>query len=238
MRKKAILIAGLALLIALAGVVYAHWTETLYVDATVNTGTAYVRWVNIFTDDDSGNSIGEETGFLPPVWSVHNPAQSPDPSSAGYPTFATRYDKDVAGCWSGISDGGGLGYHMTVTAGQVYPSYNCTIWSYFQNQGTVPMKVQAINLTYTAGAIPDEIEWDTLNGTWCGYQLDPQVTDYTVNWFHVLQAADEGDTYTLHQEITWVNWNEWDIHSCVYTINGTPYAYDDPAFGAVWGIEP
>ena len=60
MRKRAILIVGVALLIAAAGVVYAHWTETLYVDATVQSGTMTMAWTNA-SNGASGTPIAAWT---------------------------------------------------------------------------------------------------------------------------------------------------------------------------------
>jgi hypothetical protein len=245
MKKRALLIVGLALAIATAGLVYAHWTETLKVDATVYTGDAWVRWTNIFTDDDGGNSIGEETGLLAPMYSSFNPAQSRDPSSfsvidpnlAGQPvltTAATRYDKDVAACWSGITDGLTTGYLMWVQIQNAYPSYHCTISSTLQNQGNVPMMQDAnpkkfvrTVLGVTTYPIPvagthegvagyfiqgptglNEVFFSTTHGTLCGEQIDPLEYATTVNVFHLLNDAPQNATYQMKQEIKFVNWNE------------------------------
>jgi hypothetical protein len=222
MRKKAILIVGLALLIAAAGVVYAHWTETLQVHATVNTGSINVNWIGIWTDDDNGNVIGEE--FLPGGGALPAPlfgSGSVDPSSAatvnatgGLVSAATRYDKAIGNCASGIDADG----HMWVSASNVYPSYHCTIWSQFNNTGSVPVKVQSVaTLTYINNVLADISpygDWDTLVGTGCGLQIDPNETFTTVNTFHILQPAAQNATYSVEQVITLVNWNEWDAANC------------------------
>jgi len=243
MRKKAILIVGLALLVAAAGVVYAHWTETLKVDATVNTGTAFVRSTNIFTDDDGGTTIGEETGLPTPAFCTGDPTcagpGSVDPASfsdinvvGGLPVLATaasRYDKDVADCWSGITDGGTTGKLMWVQIANVYPSYHCTISSTLQNQGTVPMMQNANPKKFLRNGLPvlpvaaagggyyiddpahpgvHELWFATVHGTLCGGQIDPGESWTTTNEFHLLNAAPEGATYEMMQEIVFVNWNE------------------------------
>lgn len=241
MRKRALLILGLALLIAAAGIAYAHWTDTLVTDADVYTGNINVRWVNVFTNDDGGDTAGEEIGLTPPVWSSHTPASSADPSGPGWPTIAaTRYDKDVASCVAVLLTPAD-GTTMTVQAYNVYPSYYCTIYSRFQNQGTVPVKVQSIVTTATldgapfyptdesAVGTPSEVgSWWTADGTLCGLQIDPASgnDDYeqTVNVFHAGQMAPQapGGHFAVDQTITFVNWNEWDPAACTHTFNGTP----------------
>jgi predicted ribosomally synthesized peptide with SipW-like signal peptide len=227
MRKRALLIVGVAMLIAAAGVVYAHWTDTLQVKAQVSTGTYGVDWYNIFTDDDNGNVIGEETGLPAPKFG----AGSVDPSSAAtvnpdgsLVAAATRYDKAVGNCNSGITDG-----VMYVNASNVYPSYHCTIWSSFNNPNSIPMKVQSIVTNTYVGALsetPQDItaygDWETLAGTLCGRQIDPGGSITTVNTFHVLQGAAPGQTYRVEQTINLVNWNEWDSTACFHTFNGVP----------------
>jgi hypothetical protein len=181
MKKKALLVVGLALLMATAGVVYAHWTDTLRVEATVYTGNLNVRWVNVFTDDDGGNNIGEEPGPLLPgvqvepdgIFDFWQGTSSVDPSSAASPDgpFATRYNKDVGHCVAFLPDpttGAVMGVQMYNT----YPSYHCTIWSFFENQGTVPVKVQSIvTNVYLNGTLEmpgTTADWATLDGTWSG----------------------------------------------------------------------
>jgi hypothetical protein len=226
MKRKGILTIAVALLVATAGLAYAHWTDTLEVDAQVTAGTININWFNIFTDDDNGDVIGEETGLAAPLFG----AGSVDPSSAatvdadgGLVTPATRYDKAIGNCSSGI-DGNGV---MYVNASNVYPSYHCTIWSNFNNTGSVPVKVQSIETNTYVGATsttPADIstygDWQTVVGTLCGLQIDPSEADTTVNTFHILQGAVQGETYRVEQTITFVNWNEWDDGACYHTFNG------------------
>jgi hypothetical protein len=230
MKKKALLIVGLALAIATAGLVYAHWTDTLQVNAQVTTGTYGVDWYNIFTDDDNGNVIGEE--LLPGGGALPTPlfgAGSVDPSSAAVVgpngvlvTSATRYDKAIGNCNGGI-DGNGA---MYVNASGVYPSYHCTIWSSFNNTHSTPMKVQSIvtNTFIGSSTTPQSIaaygDWQTLAGTGCGLQVDPNESVTTVNTFHILQGALPNTTYRVEQTINLVNWNEFEPAACTHTFNG------------------
>jgi hypothetical protein len=242
MRKRALLIVGLALLVATAGVVYAHWTDTLQVSATVYTGNVNVRWVNVFTDDDGAPVIGEEPAIGEPdgIYDHWLGTSSVDPSSAGFPAFATRYNKDVGHCvaFLPVPPDGTL---MGVEIYNAYPSYHCTIWSFFENQGTVPVKVQSIVTNVyldpdgggplqKAYEMPGTTaEWATLDGTLCGLQIDPSTglpTDLerTVNTFHLLNNAPQNAVYTMDQTINFVNWNEFDPALCTHTFNGVVQA--------------
>ena len=63
MKKKALLIVGLALLIAAAGVAYAAWTSTLYVDARVETGFANMQWTDLQAYNNGGGFGTCTTGY-------------------------------------------------------------------------------------------------------------------------------------------------------------------------------
>lgn len=143
MRKRALLIVGLALMVAAAGVVYAHWTATLKVDANVYTGSIAVHWKSLSTDDDGSNDgwegIAELANLPPDTYDYWGDTSSDDPSS---PAAATRYTKDVGRCKAA---GAGTDT-FTLTAENVYPSYYCTTHSVLGNQGSVPVKLQSIKM--------------------------------------------------------------------------------------------
>jgi hypothetical protein len=54
MRKKALLVVLLAIVLATAGVAYAAWTSTLYVDAVVKTGFANMQWSSLYAENNGG----------------------------------------------------------------------------------------------------------------------------------------------------------------------------------------
>jgi hypothetical protein len=166
MKKRALLIVGLALAIATAGLVYAHWTDTLKVDATVNTGTINMMWQAYGTDDDGLDNTGfyaanaesatdNGGGTLYDAWAT---ASSNDPAemwrclsgTCGYKLGLPgldRYDKDVAKCTVVPSGAKGL----TATISNAYPSYHCTVFSQLSNEGTVPVKAAAFHLDTPGG---------------------------------------------------------------------------------------
>jgi hypothetical protein len=151
-RSRAILLVLVVVALATAGLVYAHWTETLKVDALAASGAMTLRVTAANTDDDGSqngwdNVCTADTGGGTNYdrWGA---TSSNDPSSycgsAGYAT--PRYDKDVARC----RVTGTVGLTSTVSVENAYPGYHCTIRQTAQNVGTIPMKNQATRV-YACG---------------------------------------------------------------------------------------
>jgi hypothetical protein len=151
MKKRAILIVGLALAIATAGLVYAHWTDTLTVQGNVNSGSINMGFT-AGTDDDGilGNDLeGADVGDVLLTYDRWGASSTADPagmfrvnSSTGfagyvYPYGFHRYDKDVAICTAVVG-----GKTLTINAENTYPSYFCTTFINITNNGTVPVKLQ------------------------------------------------------------------------------------------------
>ncbi len=183
------LVVMVALLLAVSGVLYAHWTATLSLDGDVMTGNVGVSWNDAWTNDDGVNN-GDGEPFAT-VWG--NP--SADPSDWG--ASAPRHDKGVADCW--INDVGGE--HLGFQVNNAYPSYYCTITALLGAQGSVPVRATSLAFTgqkawddegghhegsltlwpgsfegnFAAGmSYPTaEIEGDFSAGVRCGTQLDP-----------------------------------------------------------------
>ncbi len=154
MKAKGILIVGLALLIAAAGVAYAHWTDTLQVNASVATGNINMMWQSFYTDDDAASG---DVQVPPGTYDRWGAASSDDPSNeyrctGGVCAYLggsiTRYDKDVAKCE--VTRSVDL-KSLTATITNAYPSYHCTVFSQLSNEGTVPVKMTAFRLTTPAG---------------------------------------------------------------------------------------
>jgi hypothetical protein len=235
-KKRALIILALAMLIAVAGVVYAHWQETLTVNATATLGGIPTHWKWVFTDDDGVANINDGEPAASQLYTYGAPTSN-DPSSASGlmgtdPNWGltppTRYDKDVADCIAEIDVADAHGFTLTIS--NAYPSYHCTILSTLGNQGTVPVKVQAIRTTLTLNTAPffppgtvgnDFVAtWDTLAGHSCGEQIDPAAFNTTVATIHFGELAPQYGTLVMHQEIDLVNWNEWSRDACSMTLNG------------------
>jgi predicted ribosomally synthesized peptide with SipW-like signal peptide len=249
MKKKALLIVGLALLVATAGVVYANWTDTLEIDAQVATGDIDMHWDGIYTNDDNGhdpfNGSEDEADVEPALFGQG----SRDPSGPASVTdnHAPRYDKAIGSCLSGISDweNNGPMKHMWLNLSNVYPSYYCNVWAAYHNDGTVPVmagalratitKTVGLNTWYATAMVPTEsgmnglvfnkgaaeIEGDIVTGIACGTQIDPGEPGTATGYLHIMEAADQNATYTIHVEQDFVNWNEFDDPTmCSLSING------------------
>jgi len=160
-KRKGLLLIGLVLMVAVGGVVYAHWQQTLKANATVSTGSINVMWQSYGTDDDGvvGNdlSANDNNSDVPPgTYDAWLGASSDDPAemwrctgtSCGYTLNGaglTRYDKDVAKCEVGLAPGDPTSLTATIT--DAYPSYHCTVFSQLSNEGNVPVKMTAFRLT-------------------------------------------------------------------------------------------
>jgi predicted ribosomally synthesized peptide with SipW-like signal peptide len=239
-RSRAILLVLVAVALATAGVVYAHWTDTLQVNAQVSTGNvAMVNYQQGATDDDGVNNSFEGVPETPAQdgtnydrW-IGTSSNDPRTWLAG-----ARYDKDVARCrvtaWDAKT--------TTVMVENTYPSYHCTIVSYLQVTGTVPLRNQAtrvwacgpgldcsnpanfVEVPYNRGT--DSFAYDSGGGAEfelvmqdnplgsCGYQFDPGQYLQSHVGFHVLQGAAPGQTYQIRFALEEVNWNEWSLANC------------------------
>lgn len=210
MKKRALLIVGLALLIAAAGIVYAHWTDTLTKNVNVTAGTLNVEWTSAYTDDDGSDDYpGEEDNLGDAAYDRYPGVSSIDPTSGWvYPDgFAQRTDKDVAYCHvvSVTAD------TLTVQIDNGYPFYYCSVLGIIENKGSVPVKIQSMTITVTpvtggggSGDVVVEIPEDL-----CGDQIDPGASKPIVENLHLVEAAVQSGTYTVTETFNFINWNEY-----------------------------
>lgn len=189
-KKRGILLVALALVLATASVVYAHWTDTLEVDAVINTGDIDVIWQEYGTDDDG---LDNTAFFTASTGSVADSAtddglgtdydawvgtSSDDPlnmirCTGGVCNYLggaiDRYTKDVARCEVTASNEGKT---LTATITDAYPSYHCSIFAQLSNEGTVPVKAAGFTLNTPVGGTLAYagLEWvEATAGTtaWC-----------------------------------------------------------------------
>jgi predicted ribosomally synthesized peptide with SipW-like signal peptide len=239
-RSRAILLVLVVVALATAGVVYAHWTDTLQVNAQISTGNVEMIVGPANTDDDHVNNTWEiiretaaQEGTNYDRW-VGTSSNDPGTYLAG-----TRYDKDVAGCWvTGISPDK---HTVSVLIDNAYPSYHCTIRTAISVTGSVPVRNQAARVwacladcgnpaswvavpyvratnsfSYNDGIDPDfELVMQDAPGGVCGYQFDPGDQSVWTVGLHILQGAAQGTTYQVRFALEEVNWNEWSLANCV-----------------------
>ena len=126
------------IVLAIVGFTYAHWSETLWLNGTVNTGE--LDWEFIVASClDVGVDYHCNDGFvgIPPYW--------PDPEG-----------KNIG--WQELtlqdSDSDGDNDTLLINLHNVYPSYFTEIRFYVHNCGTIPLKVDKVifrNSTHVVG---------------------------------------------------------------------------------------
>ncbi|MEA2089992.1 MAG: hypothetical protein U9O89_04455 [Thermoproteota archaeon] len=97
-----------------------------------------------------------------------------------------------------------------ITIINAYPSYEVTWNITIKNTGTIPVKLQQINVTTpecitaeTWGDIGEQIDPESWGGTPDKYQTENS------GRIHLEQSTVLGETYTLTIEFIYVNWNEY-----------------------------
>jgi predicted ribosomally synthesized peptide with SipW-like signal peptide len=134
MKKIGLLLLALVIALGALGVGYAKWTDTVAINGTVNTGTLIMGIHDLGTDD--GVDLSREL--------AKDPLCSPQD---GVPA-GTEY-KDVAYAMS--TDSGAAvctGYVDAITEviNNAYPGYAPTFSIAIANCGTVPLKIEELNL--------------------------------------------------------------------------------------------
>ena len=110
------------------------------------------------------------------------------------------YNKDVASTVVAIVDS----KTATVTITDGYPSYSNWIHFTTHIQGTVPVRLQAINIVNPNPCITVDA-WDGI-----GEQRHPGENADNTLFFHVEQCAEQGATYTFTVEFFYVQYNEYE----------------------------
>jgi hypothetical protein len=208
MKKLGMLALMLLVGMAILGLGYAKWSETLTIDGTVNTGE--VDW------EFSSFSILD---------SLAPPNEEPDYNTAdGFVGDFWQVDKNVGWAEGELvdSDGDGDKDTFALTFYNVYPSYFNEISVYAHNNGTIPIIIDrvlingtelkksptpVVKLDLTNDGKPDvEVWW----GNGFGVQLEPSNRSPEMSfWFHVLQDAPEGETLHFNISIEAIQWNEY-----------------------------
>ena len=154
-KRNGALLVGVAFALVTAGSVYAHWVESIAVNADVGMGSADIAITTANTDDDGTNNgwdgAGDDGGGT--TYDHWGGTSSNDPtcyrapnSQGGYAT--PRLTSDVAQCR--VTSQGTGGTVSTARIQNAYPGYWCTIRQNLQVTGSIPMKVQALRV-YACG---------------------------------------------------------------------------------------
>ena len=223
-RGIAALFLVLTLVIAFSGIVYALWSETLYINAEIETGTVDADFDVAVCNDQYPNLDPSERGS----WNYNTMTWS------GF-----RYDKDVANCTvSGVGT-----KTLTVSIENAYPCYYSSVAFNITNTGTIPVKVKSIKLTEISNKTHvwvDGVNFTAVNLVPCTtYYVDADAgivstklssgTDFSIHLstplnlyvqidpdqelsgdlsVHIEQGAAENSCYDFKIEIVVAQWNE------------------------------
>jgi len=197
--------------LAIVGFAYAHWSEKLWLNGTVNTGELDWEFIVASCLDD-GVDYHCNDGFVgvPPYW------KDPDGKNIGWQVL-TLVD----------NDNDGDNETLLINLCNVYPSYFTSISFYVHNCGTIPLMVDRAlikNSTHVVAVIREvpapvvkldlngdgKNDIEILYGNNFGVQIDPCDTSPEFSfWIHVLQDAPQGATLSFSIEVVAVNWNEY-----------------------------
>ncbi|ALL01257.1 hypothetical protein Pyrde_1209 [Pyrodictium delaneyi] len=181
MRNPIYSIALLGIVLASVAGAFAMWSETLMINAEVNTGEVDVAFTDWMCSD---------TGPDPQI-----------PNSQ----FHNEEGKDVASCNVDVEilDEEGDVIKLLVTVDNAYPGYNVQVYMNISNIGTIPVKLYSSSIdgvNTTALAVGLLTPQDT--------QLHPGDTHtYTLD-IAVLQDAAENGSYTFEVTLVFAQWNE------------------------------
>jgi hypothetical protein len=213
MKKIGLLCLALVLALGTLGLGYAHWSQTIYIEQTVETGTLIVGFQELILSEDpeaEGKDVGSITGEMVNQKGEHY--------SEYWGKLMPIYEK------------------ILVTIDNAYPCYGVHIVFTVANGGTIPADVTEVSLSDPTGEL--NFEWTTPppaspaygyfwkdfndNGSYddpgekiikvqfvnlVGIQLDPCDEHKSELDLHVEQAAEQGHTYHITCEIENVQWN-------------------------------
>lgn len=204
LRSPAVLLVAFAMVIATAGVVYAHWSSTSRIEANVNVGNMQIGWTAWGTNDD-GDVNNDPSGYDNPAWMGEwNPPWNETSLDPADPFDLTdRYDKNVGSCYI---DGGEDTLHVNIDG--AYPSYHCNIFAEAFNHGSVPGMATALRLTAEKSA-----GYCTLhdNEAFTGINLFDFFNDEGAGQFvdFDMDGYDAGEDYYVFSDDMGNWWNEY-----------------------------
>lgn len=168
MKKLYATLGVLLIALSVAGFVYADWTQTIYIDGTVETGEYCMGFTACDCDDDG-----------------------PDPRpNEGYPA------KDVASCTCDLqvekgTHGTDICYErVVITIADAYPCYTCKVDITISNCGDIPAAVDGlVQTTAPAAWVAISVSEDPV-----GEQIDPCGSLTFDLVIHIMQDAPSDGT--------------------------------------------
>ena len=193
-----------ALLLSVAGVAYAHWTKVIYVDGYVISGSVDWCWREIAVQEAEGLLGTDLTGD---IW----------PTLAGYDWWAMPTYKDIAKPWSKIDEGDCKIAYFGID--KAYPCYFANVRMYPKVTGTVPVKINNMELWLIPTPDAPQEDWvivdDALASEYVAIDWDRDgECDVEIAWaedYIGKQLEPKGElelSFYIHIcEDVWHNWN-------------------------------
>ena len=172
-------IIPIIMVLAIIAGAIAMWSDTLKINATIETGEVKVKFSEWYCSDEGA-----------------------DPQAEG---FNNEEGKDVASCDVDVElvDEEGNPIKLMVTLSNAYPGYHVVITFTVDNIGTIPVKLYNYSIkdvNESALNVWLEVPEDT--------QIDPgDSSEYELH-ITVLQKAEESTTYSFEVELEFAQWNE------------------------------
>jgi hypothetical protein len=191
--------------LSLLGIAYACWSETLYLNGSVQTGELDWEFIQPFTCYDTPGTKDWNGNCSWKMWQTDK--------DVGGPTTVVPSDTDDDGDWD----------TLTVTLNNTYPWYLEDIGFWVHNDGTIPLHFENVTingqLVGSGQTIFLDLTGDGKNdvmikyGDNIGQQLHPCGEREISFLILVLQDAPEGATLTFTMKLLAVQYNEsiWPI---------------------------
>lgn len=226
-KPQAVLLSVSMVTLALAGVLYGHWTDTLEAHAVVDTGEIDAEWstvrcgeslnpnFQVFVGPGGGDSTATPPDFeAPDEWAF----DVDDESTLGTPFWVWETNKNVAYRAAPVFNADRT--EVELTWFNTYPSFTEDCEMEFENTGTMPIGVpylvimpgEGTTLASDIFANDGEIWVDWSGGTPPNPQIDPGEGETASLKLHVEQIAQQDRTgdgaYTFWVQVCYHNWNE------------------------------
>jgi len=211
-KKLTVIFATMLIALSLAGLTYALWSKTLYIDGYI--WTEELDWEiednSVTLKDDIGDDDWTCDSTMTPPLVIEN---------------ITELDKDVGNTtWLLIdSDLDGDWDTLNITVNNVYPCYYQHVDFWVHNNGDVPLKIWKVIIAgneYYENDNPivcldldGDFDYDIIIrwGNSFGDQIEYCESKNMSFDFHILQPADEGDIYSFTIQLVAIQWNEYEF---------------------------
>lgn len=224
MRKIKVLALVLVFTFAALGGAYAMWYDSLFLDATVETGNVDIYWVSVTTTDSGENYAGKCGG------GTDVKSGNLDSMEVGNPNGAER--KNIGSLNARLDNDNEFTGNINkddvieITLKNGYPGYQETVEAGIYNNGTVPVKFRVL----TEGVptwldvkteLPDIGKEGDKFTALEGHQLDPGDTVKVRITYLVTGDAPQHECKSFKVQLKGVQWNgysENDSFSLKYSI--------------------